>query len=124
VRRNGRTGQEGKAACAAWFRETFSPRIFLRRAGARGDAGTFAAPRRFFCIETAARTAMARTKQARKAKVAKVMREHKRGKLESGSGKKVKSRKQAIAIAMSESGQSRSRRKRGKGSRGGRRKKR
>jgi hypothetical protein len=41
-----------------------------------------------------------------KSKVTKVMREHKKGQLKSGSGKKVKSRKQAIAIAMSESGQS------------------
>jgi hypothetical protein len=48
---------------------------------------------------------MASTRQ--KKKVEKVMREHKRGTLKSGSGKKVKSRKQAIAIAMSESGQSR-----------------
>ena len=38
--------------------------------------------------------------------VRKVMSEHKRGTLRSGSGKKVRSRKQAIAIAMSESGQS------------------
>ena len=35
-------------------------------------------------------------------KVAKVMREHKRGTLRSGSGKKVTSRKQAIAIGLSE----------------------
>jgi len=35
-------------------------------------------------------------------KVAKVMREHKQGKLKSGSGRKVKSRKQAVAIALSE----------------------
>jgi hypothetical protein len=48
---------------------------------------------------------MASTRQ--KKKVEKVMHEHKRGSLRSGSGKKVKSRKQAIAIAMSESGQSR-----------------
>ena len=41
-----------------------------------------------------------------RSKVAKVMHEHKRGKLKSGSGRKVKSRKQAIAIAMKESGQS------------------
>lgn len=47
---------------------------------------------------------MASTRQ--KNKVEKVMHEHKRGALKSGSGKKVKSRKQAIAIAMSESGQS------------------
>lgn len=43
-------------------------------------------------------------KKGRKGKVAKVMREYKRGSLHSGSkrGPKVKSRKQAIAIAMSE----------------------
>ena len=52
---------------------------------------------------------MASTRQKRK--VSKVMREHKRGTLRSGSGKKVKSRKQAIAIAMSESGQSKRRKK-------------
>ena len=50
---------------------------------------------------------MASPKQKRKVK--KVMAEHKRGTLKSGSGKKVKSRKQAIAIAMSESGQSKRR---------------
>ncbi len=48
---------------------------------------------------------MASSRQKRK--VGRVMKEHKRGKLSSGSGRKVKSRKQAIAIAMSESGQSR-----------------
>ena len=53
---------------------------------------------------------MASTAQRRK--VRKVMGEHKRGKLKSGSGRRVKSRRQAVAIAMSESGQSRSRRKR------------
>lgn len=37
-----------------------------------------------------------------KAKVRKVMEEHKEGKLKSGSGKKVASRKQAVAIALSE----------------------
>jgi hypothetical protein len=37
-----------------------------------------------------------------KDKVHKVMKEHKEGKLKSGSGKKVKSRKQAVAIASSE----------------------
>jgi hypothetical protein len=47
---------------------------------------------------------MATTRQ--KSKVSKVMHEHKEGKLKSGSGRKVKSRKKAIAIAMSESGQS------------------
>lgn len=35
-------------------------------------------------------------------KVAKVMRERKKGTLKSGSGKKVTSRKQAIAIGLSE----------------------
>ena len=45
-------------------------------------------------------------------KVAKVMREYKRGALKSRGRRKVKSRRQAIAIAMSESGQSRRRRKR------------
>lgn len=47
--------------------------------------------------------------KAQQAKVAKVMREHKKGKLKSGKpgpgkGPKVKSRKQAIAIALSEAG--------------------
>jgi len=37
-----------------------------------------------------------------KRKIHKVMKEHKQGKLKSGSGKKVKSRKQAVAIALSE----------------------
>ena len=37
-----------------------------------------------------------------KAKIEKVMKEHKEGTLKSGSGKKVKSRKQAVAIALSE----------------------
>ena len=41
-----------------------------------------------------------------KKNVHKVMHEHKKGTLKSGSGKKVRSRKQAVAIAMSESGQS------------------
>jgi hypothetical protein len=52
---------------------------------------------------------MASTRQ--KKKVEKVMHEHKKGTLRSGSGRKVKNRKQAIAIAMSESGQSKSRKK-------------
>ena len=55
-----------------------------------------------------------KTKAGRKSKVAKVMGEHKRGKLKSGSGRKVKSRKQAVAIAMKESGQSRQRKTRKK----------
>ena len=37
-----------------------------------------------------------------KRKVHKVMKEHKEGKLKSGSSNKVKSRKQAVAIALSE----------------------
>lgn len=41
-----------------------------------------------------------------KAKVHKVMKEHKEGKLKSGSGRKVKSRKQAVAIALSEARES------------------
>jgi len=45
---------------------------------------------------------MATRKSAGKAKVEKVMHEHKEGTLKSGSGKKVKSRKQAVAIALSE----------------------
>ena len=48
----------------------------------------------------------------RQAKVKKVMKEFKQGKLKSGgSGKKVKNRKQAIAIALSEAGVSRKKRK-------------
>ena len=38
-------------------------------------------------------------------KIHKVMKEHKEGKLKSGSGKKVTSRKQAVAIALSEARQ-------------------
>jgi hypothetical protein len=45
-------------------------------------------------------TKTAATKGQRKVK--KVMKEHKQGKLKSGSGKKVTSRKQAVAIALSE----------------------
>jgi hypothetical protein len=41
-----------------------------------------------------------------KRKVHKVMKEHKEGKLKSGSGKKVTSRKQAVAIALSEARES------------------
>lgn len=37
-----------------------------------------------------------------RAKVSKVMHEHKEGKLKSGGGRKVKSRKQAVAIALNE----------------------
>lgn len=42
------------------------------------------------------------TKTKGRAKVKKVMHEHKEGKLKSGSGKKVTSRKQAVAIALNE----------------------
>tara|TARA_R100001530_G_scaffold133100_1_gene106108 strand:+ start:707 stop:901 length:195 start_codon:yes stop_codon:yes gene_type:complete len=44
-------------------------------------------------------------KRRRKSKIRKVLKEHKEGKLRSGSkkGPRVKSRKQAIAIALSES---------------------
>jgi hypothetical protein len=43
---------------------------------------------------------------AQKKTVHRVMHEHKKGTLKSGSGRKVKSRKQAVAIAMHESHQS------------------
>ena len=61
-----------------------------------------------------------KTKAGKQRKVHKVMSEHKRGTLKSGSGKKVRSRKQAVAIAMSESGQSRrkSTRRKSSGSKG------
>ena len=48
-------------------------------------------------------------------KVAKVMKEYKKGDLKIGKSKKpVKNRKQAIAIALSEAGMSKKRRKNGK----------
>ena len=43
-----------------------------------------------------------RYSEGAQSKVQKAMQERKRGKLKSGSGKKVKSKKQAIAIALSE----------------------
>ena len=43
-----------------------------------------------------------KTSSTGKSKVHKVMKEYKGGKLKSGSGKKVKSRKQAVAIGLSE----------------------
>ena len=45
---------------------------------------------------------MAKYSKGAQKKVAKTMREKKRGTLRSGSGKKVTSRKQAIAIGLSE----------------------
>ena len=45
---------------------------------------------------------MARYSKKASEKVEKAMHERKRGKLKSGSGKKVKSRKQAIAIGLSQ----------------------
>lgn len=45
---------------------------------------------------------MAKYSKKASEKVEKVMREKKQGKLRSGSGKKVTSRKQAIAIGLSE----------------------
>ena len=45
---------------------------------------------------------MARYGKKTQEKVAEKMREYKQGKLESGSGKKVRSRKQAVAIGLSE----------------------
>jgi hypothetical protein len=47
-------------------------------------------------------TKSSRSSSKGKSKIHKVMKEHKEGKLKSGSGKKVKSRKQAVAIALSE----------------------
>jgi len=47
-------------------------------------------------------------KTAKQKKVAKVMREYKKGELNIGkSSKKVKSKKQAVAIALSQAGMSR-----------------
>ena len=47
------------------------------------------------------------SKKEKQAKVAKVMREFKSGKLKSSSGEAVKSPKQALAIALSQAGVSR-----------------
>lgn len=41
-------------------------------------------------------------KEAKKAKIEKVMKEYQTGKLKSSSGQAVENRKQAIAIALSE----------------------
>lgn len=48
---------------------------------------------------------MAKKKTKYAKKVSKVMKEYKKGKLKSSSGKKVKNKKQAIAIALSEARQ-------------------
>ena len=52
---------------------------------------------------------MAMGQSKRKKKIAKVMREYKKGTLRSGSaaGPKVRKKKQAVAIAMSEAGMAR-----------------
>ena len=47
------------------------------------------------------------TKKEKQAKIAKVMREYKSGKLKSSSGEAVKSPKQALAIALSRAGMTR-----------------
>jgi len=52
-----------------------------------------------------------KTKKAKAAKVRKVLREAKAGKLRTSAGKKPTSRKQEIAIALSEAGLSKKRKK-------------
>ena len=52
-----------------------------------------------------------RTKAAKRAKVAKVLGEFKKGKLRSSAGPKVTKRSQAIAIALSEAGLAKKRKK-------------
>lgn len=47
------------------------------------------------------------TKKEKQAKIARVMREFKSGKLKSSSGEAVKSPKRALAIALSEAGMTR-----------------
>lgn len=49
---------------------------------------------------------MAKQSKAQKETVERVMHEYKEGALESGSGRKVRSRKQAVAIALGEAGAS------------------
>ena len=55
-------------------------------------------------MATAKKSSSGHRKYSKKAqsKVGKVMREYKQGKLKSGRGGKVKSRKQAVAIGLSE----------------------
>ena len=57
-----------------------------------------------FSVNTAWKRSMSMNKYGKKTqeKVEKTMHEYKRGKLKSGSGEKVKSRKQAIAIGLSQ----------------------
>ncbi len=50
-------------------------------------------------------------KKKSKNKVGKVLREFKKGKLKSGSGKRVTTRKQALAIALDKAGKSKPRRR-------------
>jgi hypothetical protein len=50
--------------------------------------------------------AMPKTKKAKQAKIAKVMREFKAGTLKGSDKKAITNRKQAIAIALSEAGMS------------------
>jgi hypothetical protein len=50
--------------------------------------------------------AMPKTKKAKQAKIAKVMREFKSGTLKGSDKKAITNRKQAIAIALSEAGMS------------------
>jgi len=60
-----------------------------------------------FAEETTMPTTRKSTSSSKgKAKVHKVLKEHKEGTLKSGSGKKVKSRKQAVAIALNEARES------------------
>src|SRR5690606_34721400 len=63
---------------------------------------TMISPHRYsFCIPFQKKIMAKYSKKAGR-KVERAMRERKQGKLRSGSGKKVKSRKQAIAIGLSE----------------------
>jgi hypothetical protein len=55
---------------------------------------------------------MSRSVKASRNKVHTVMREFKEGKLKSGSGHRVTSKRQALAIALSEAGLSRKKKKR------------
>jgi hypothetical protein len=64
---------------------------------------------------TISRGQMSKQTEKQGKKVAKVMKEYKKGELKIGKSKKpVKNRKQAIAIALSEAGMSKNRRKNGK----------